>query len=257
MVIEVTQKIIQNVIIKYGLDVNQDNIKILIKPSKNDSINVFVKPAWKGYKLVINNKLIELLEPDELDVVIAHESSHIYNKDDEIKTDCIFFPILFSIIILSCINFLIHFPFIYSVYCFVIFILINHSISLKVSKIIEIRADIEAVKITNKADSFIRTFGKMEEYEKHRKKLWIIKLLRRVEAYLLGIAYATTQKRMEYIKKVNFEVIPSIDKKRSKFIFTKAFKCFKGCIIPINHPPLGEKVDTLDWAIYIYHKFKC
>jgi Zn-dependent protease with chaperone function len=216
-----------------------------------------------AHKVTISDKAIETFTRDEFETIIAHEMSHIYNKDIKIFKVSLYLTSFFCIIIASLLllflNFFLNSLFLESVSLLLLIItLITVSLILKkIKKIIEIRSDIESAKMTNKVESYMSALNKMEStnsiYSMSRSNLEV------TLSYMIDGEHPQTWKRIEYLKYINLDEIPTIDKRRPNLFKTiiKSLKCLKGYFVSVNHPPKDNNAESLDYAIYLFHRFKC
>lgn len=239
----------QEVIERFGFD----DITYNFKRNKDDSLDANVKPGWiKGGKLTISDNLIAILTQNEIELVIAHEMSHLYNKDVRLRKIILF---ILWVSLTLCVDILTSLNISCVVTLFLAIIIYLLIINPSISKIIEIRADIQAALWLQNIDSLISALNKINVYKKNHNN---IKQSKKALIFIISLInpHIPIDERIKYLKYLQDKKIRAIDDPRRPScikILTQIWKLVRAYVRNPLSIPTGDKLEYLDYAIFIYY----
>lgn len=181
-------------------NINKVRVKILPHGMNAAAISFF------GDNLIITKKLIEIMNGDEIEAIVAHEFSHIYNRDSIARLTIIMFfgvPLLY---IYSTINPNNVSP---GQAIFLLIALFIFMYGLKVmswvSVLQEVRSDREAIMKTSKPDAMLTALLKFysEPFTRNKRPGFFEKILESFGYlfwYFIGFTHPGSKKRIEYLE---------------------------------------------------------
>jgi heat shock protein HtpX len=208
--------------------IKKDNYPILYECTENvmkayDMSTISVKVKEKGFnayasssiirgdRIAVTKDLLKVMNKDELEAIIAHEFSHLFNRD--VTLQAIIKLLFLSPLFILWLGYVVFHPTNVIVQAFIfLFMLLAYLIPIFGNKIInwitidlEIRSDIDAVLKTKKPKALRSAFYKLEYhsldyktrpgvYKKFRQSLNYIK------TYFMGYTHPPTKERIEYLE---------------------------------------------------------
>lgn len=181
-------------------NINKVKVKIIQHGMNAAAISFF------GDYLIITKKLIEIMNGDEIEAIVAHEFSHIYNKDSTARLTIIMFfgaPLLYlySIINLKNVS-----PG-QAIFLLIAFFLFMYGLKVMnwMSVLQEIRSDRQAIMKTSKPDAMLTALLKLyvEPFTKKERPGFFEKILESFGYlfwYFYGFTHPGPKERIEYLE---------------------------------------------------------
>ena len=159
-----------------------------------------------GNVLIVTKKLIKVMSDDETETIIAHEFSHIYNRDSIVRLTIMFIFMIPSLYFYTQID-TNNISFGQSIILLITFIIFLYGIKIKnwISVMQEIRCDREAILKTNKPKSMITALLKFysEPLTSNQRPSIFGKMFESVGYlfwYFSGFAHPGLKDRIEHLK---------------------------------------------------------
>jgi heat shock protein HtpX len=166
--------------------------------------------SFFGDNLIVTKKLIEIMNEDEIEAIVAHEFSHIYNRDHIVKLTVAF---LFGLPLLYiCITICITINRGNISFWQGIFFLIAFFISMYGIKVVnwitifqEVRSDREAILKTSKPDAMMTALLKLysEPFTRSKRPCYFEKISESFDylsRYFYGFTHPGLKERIEYLE---------------------------------------------------------
>ncbi len=184
-------------------NINKIRVKILQYGMNAAAVSFF------GDNLIITKKLIEIMNEDETEAIVAHEFSHIYNRDSTVRLAIIMLfgaPLLYILYIYSKIN-----PSNFSSgqAIFLLMALFIFMYGLKVMNWVSVRQEVssdrEAIMKTSKPDAMLTALLKFysEPFTRTKRPGFFEKILESFGYlfwYFYGFTHPGSKERIEYLE---------------------------------------------------------
>ncbi len=181
-------------------NINKVRVKILQHGMNAAAISFF------GDNLIITKKLIEVMNGDEIEAIVAHEFSHIYNRDSTARLTIIMLfgiPLLYIYSKINSNNISLGQAIILLIALFIF--MYGLKVMNWMSVLQEVRSDREAIMKTGKPDAMLTVLLKFysEPFTKNKRPGFFEKILESFSYlfwYFYGFTHPGSKERIEYLE---------------------------------------------------------
>ena len=162
--------------------------------------------SFFGDNLIVTKKLIEIMNEDEIEAIVAHEFSHIYNRDHVVTLTVAFLfglPLLYICITINRGNI----SFWQGIFFLITFFIFMYGMKVMnwISVFQEVRSDREAIWKTRKPEAMMTALLKLysEPFTRIKRPSYFEKISESFEylsRYFYGFTHPSLKERIEYLE---------------------------------------------------------